>query len=615
MRPSGPKRPHNAPPRPEKIKTFSVAGSCVQSEGVNYLHNYGKTILFGENKQKKLLGKSVTSEIKVKFTREGKKKLLIMNFSPKKKKGKKTSKPIPLSEFANKLKGIFSLSPILMHNMILAKAAIILHQFCSEKIIDDPDLTNFVKTVKITDDSAKPFPSARGAPPSDPRLGMTGEIRTPTVWVHSDAASVAKMPTNVLMSFQDLATTSNPREAVIDGRQTAITDRNTFGILFETCFFIIAVLRKIPPLDAEKLSNRFIDIHNNIFWQYSHLIVGTIRKNTRETYLKKFSKFISRTISAGFFANHVALIQCIKGGKFPTQPIRAYVSERLSNVKPTTLMQDISALNHMFRAFGSPSLYDLDAALPDFIKSIAKTFHKDTTKNAAKPLLMSLILELFDFIESPDYDPPIDIHWTWTLALRTLAWFGPRTKEARSLQICDIWRASKGTPDDHLVLIIRNAKTGTVAKPHQKNFIPRFHECSEHCPVTTFEYFLDGKHKDSKTVFHDSQGKRIKSKEFTKLWRHVFDSFCSHKKIPSPKDYTFYSFRTSLCVYLAVFCDFSYELVSTATRHRGTATTERCYVAKGQHFARRTLASRLSQVNHLDAMKNTVPPDFLNEIM
>ena len=49
-----------------------------------------------------------------------------------------------------------------MQNKILADAAIILQHFCSENIITDPDLTNYVKSVTIADEETKPSPSARG---------------------------------------------------------------------------------------------------------------------------------------------------------------------------------------------------------------------------------------------------------------------------------------------------------------------------------------------------------------------------------------------------------------------------------------------------------------------
>ena len=604
-------QPAGPPSRPAKIKIFRPSSSCLTEEGYSHFQQYCHGIVFGENNQKRVLGKSVTSRVSFKFTRGGKKKLLIKKPSSRKQQKKSSSVPLPQGEFEKALWRIFSSSEVLMKNKILAKAAIILQKYCSENIIEDEDMTNFQRSVTIEDTSrTRPFPAERGPPPSDSRLQNLSSVRTATVWVLPDAGKDANSPTPVEVSLQDMACTINPR--TVEG--TVINDSNQLGFLFEVCFFIIAVLRKIPSRDAERLSQKFFDIHDNQFWMYTHLIMGTIRQNTRNTYLKKFSKFIYRTVQSGWFSDHVSLIETIKTKKFPSEPIKAYVSARLSGVKPATLMQDLSALNHMFKSFGSPSLYELDKTLPDFIKSVATTFHKDKSKDAAKPMLMSLILELFDFLESPNYVPPIDIHWTWTFALRTLSWFGPRTKEARNLKFSDIWHAQQGTPDEHLVLIIRDAKTGTVAKPHQKNFIPRFHQNREHCPVATFEWLLNEKHINSKHVFHTTSGKKIKSQDFTSLWRDVFDKFCSHKNIPSSKDYTFYTFRTSLCVYLAVFCDFSYELVSTATRHRGTSTTEKCYVAKGEHIARRTLASRMSNLDHLEIMKNDTP-QFLKEML
>ena len=175
------------------------------------------------------------------------------------------------------------------------------------------------------------------------------------------------------------------------------------------------------------------------------------------------------------------------------------------------------------------------------------------------------IAKLFRFIESYQ---TAELHESWRPALRSIAWLGPRTRKARDLKLKDIFLLEEGTKQEHIRVIIRGAKTGTIRRPDQVLTVPRFLLSHIHCPVSWYKEFARSKHLRAQYLFTTSEDQKVSPKDFTDFWRGLFDLFVpTYKDLGDPCQYTFYTFRTSLVVYLAINCNFSYEEVAPITRN------------------------------------------------
>ena len=355
------------------------------------------------------------------------------------------------------------------------------------------------------------------------------------------------------------------------------------------------------------------EIHKCRLWTQCHKIVGTVSPPTRVMYLRKFGRFCSYLMKSFQYASPQCVITALQQGRLPQDHIISWASCRLSNVATSTMTQDISALNHCCYAFTGRTLLELCPPLQKTVSSLALTFRRqDDEKSAAQPMEWRYIAALLEFVSQFQ---TTDFHPSWRQALRFIAWFGPRTREARELKLEDIFLVQENTTLEHIRVIIRGAKTGTTIRPDQVLTVPRFARATDHCPVTWYKEFLRVKHPRAKFLFTDQQGRKVTARTFTQHWRDLFDAFVP--KFPSighPSQYTFYTFRTSLVVYLAVNCDFSYEEIAPITRHRGSKTTERCYAAKGDHLAVLHTSKKLAQVDHSSKIAQALSPEILRRI-
>ena len=300
------------------------------------------------------------------------------------------------------------------------------------------------------------------------------------------------------------------------------------------------------------------EIHKCVLWTQCHKIVGTVSPPTRVMYLRKFGRFCSYLMKSFKYASPQCVISAMQQGRLPQDHIISWASCRLSNVATSTMAQDISALNHCCYAFTNRTLLELCPPLQKTVTSLALTFRRqDDEKSAAQPMEWRYVAALMDFVFKFQTS---DLHQSWREALRFIAWFGPRTREARKLKLQDVFLVNENTSLEHIRVIIRGAKTGTTKQPDQVLTVPRFSRSTDHCPVNWYKKFLRVRHPRAKYLFTDQHGQEVAARTFTQHWRDLFDAFVpDFPALGNPSKHTFYSFRTSLVVYLAVSCDFSYE--------------------------------------------------------
>ena len=377
----------------------------------------------------------------------------------------------------------------------------------------------------------------------------------------------------------------------------------SLSLLLPMAVFLIQKCKTIPSEKVTDLWARVPALQKSELFIFALEVSGKVSESTLATYMQVLGSFCSYILDTfpTVFNSLSELLTALRHdpSSFST-PVKSYCLARLSKVRYVTLTQQISALNHVVKALcNGRTLYALFPSLGSFLTSGSKFFHRDAKKKAGRPMEMKRVFKLFQFCQnsfkSVTEPPP---HASFSDAVVFLAWFGPRTSEARKLKWTDV---SFRDPQkkEVLVVIYRAPKTGTDLKPDQYNYMSRFSPQNEAvCPVRAYERLLLSKHPNSRTVFHSCDGSVFKADRFSSLWREVFDTFGATFSIAESHRYTFYTFRNSLCIYLALYCEFSYELVSQATRHRGTRTTEKCYVSKGQHLARQRLASLVSKVDH-----------------
>ena len=67
-----------------------------------------------------------------------------------------------------------------------------------------------------------------------------------------------------------------------------------------------------------------------------------------------------------------------------------------------------------------------------------------------------------------DFQTP-DFHPSWREALLFIAWFGPRTREARELKLKDIFLIGEATPLEHIRVIIRGVGVNSLSIFGPKN--------------------------------------------------------------------------------------------------------------------------------------------------